>query len=317
MNDELKCADTFLRDNVTIVIHSCDAYEDLWEPFFTLLHRYWKDVPCRILLNTETKDYAFPGLEIECVHPSSLDVPYGQRLLEAVQRVKTKYVLPMLDDFFLRRPVNTAQILNILEWMEADKNIVYFDCDCIESLSPALEADRYPGYRRLPKGNAYILNMQAAIWRTERYVHYWRPNVTPWEWELNCNFGIPLWSRDKFYAVTRLGNGFLDYGFNPDGMGVFRGKWVMEDVVPLFQKEGITVDFSKRGAYDKNRAKKVVKGKIGLKEAIRDTIRCTSWRHVPGCILAYLRFRGELDYFYVLEKRIRQLYGIRRKIFGK
>lgn len=317
MNDALKSISHFLGENVTIVIHSCDAYDDLWEPFFTLLHRYWPDIPCRILLNTETKDYSFPGLEIECVHPSSPNVPYGQRLMEAVQKVKTKYVLPMLDDFFLRQPVHTEQIRDIINRMEADTDIVYFDCDFVDSLRPELEADRYPGYRRLPKGNAYLLNMQAAIWRTERYLHYWRPDVTPWEWELNCNYGIPLWSTDKFYAVTKPGNGFLDYGFNLDGMGVFRGKWVMEDVEPLFQKEGITVDFSKRGAYDKNRAKKVVKGKTGLKEAIRDTIRCTNRWHVLGCILVYLRFHGELDYFYVLEKRIRQLYGIRRKIFGK
>lgn len=308
---------SFLQENVTIVVHSCDSYADLWEPFFTLLHRYWKDVPCRILLNTETKDYAFPGLNIECVHPASPDVPYGQRLMEAVQKVKTKYVLPLLDDFFLRQPVDTVQIGNILAWMEADSDIVYFDCDCIASLRPEWEADRYPGYRRLPKGNAYILNMQAAIWRTERYLHYWRPDVTPWEWELNCNYGIPLFSRDKFYAAVEPGKGFLDYGFNLDGMGVFRGKWVMEDVVPLFQKEGITVDFSLRGAYEKQQAKKIVKGKIGLKESIRDTVRCTSRWHILGCILVYLRFRGELDYFYVLEKRIRQLYGIRRKIIGK
>ena len=34
-------------------------------------------------------------------------------------------------------------------------------------------------------------------------------------------------------------------------MGVFRGKWVMDDVQPLFEKEGIIVDFSKRGIYIK------------------------------------------------------------------
>ena len=57
--------------------------------------------------------------------------------------------------------------------------------------------------------------------------------------------------RDKFYCVTREDARFLDYGYHGgQWMGICHGQWVESDVVPLFEKEGIEVDFSKRGFID-------------------------------------------------------------------
>lgn len=32
--------DTSWQNRVTLLVNSCDAYADLWQPFFTLLKRY-------------------------------------------------------------------------------------------------------------------------------------------------------------------------------------------------------------------------------------------------------------------------------------
>ena len=53
--------DTSWQNRVTLLVNSCDAYADLWQPFFTLLKRYFVPLPAEILLNTETKDFAFDG----------------------------------------------------------------------------------------------------------------------------------------------------------------------------------------------------------------------------------------------------------------
>lgn len=44
-----------------------------------------------------------------------------------------------------------------------------------------------PGYRRLPAGNRYTLNLQAAVWRTAKFAAYWQHKVSPWDWEERCN----------------------------------------------------------------------------------------------------------------------------------
>lgn len=304
-----------LSEHVTLLVNSCDAYEDLWIPFFTLLKKYWNTESIQIILNTETKDFSFEGLEITCVHPPT-ETQYGARMLHALSQVKTKYVLPLLDDFFLRQPVNCERISEIIHWMEEDPDIVYFNCDR-NGVYANWEVNKYPGFRRYPPGNGYILSMQAAIWRTEQLMKYWRPNVSPWEWELLCNISTKKYPRDKFYTTLPEEDMFLDYGYDPAGMGVFRGKWVQHDVVPLFEKEGIHVDYSRRGFYDPAVSILTLPYKSDRKSRYSQIIRIFGLAEIPRYFLFGLRCRlcrllrksYTDDYFsYLTEKEHQRFY---------
>ncbi len=146
--------------------------------------------------------------------------------------------------------MDIARLADIVRWMDADRDIVYFNSDVTAAVCD-LEVDRYPGYRRLPAGNRYTLNLQAAVWRTAKFAAYWQHKVSPWDWEERCNVLTAAHPRDKFYCVTREDARFLDYGYHGgQWMGICHGQWVESDVVPLFEKEGIEVDFSKRGFID-------------------------------------------------------------------
>ena len=236
------------QKRVTLLVNTCDAYADLWGPFFTLLKRYFEPLKMRILLNTETKDFSFEGLQIEAVHSSAAS--YGERMRDALSHVDTEYVLLMLDDFFLHKPVRQDRLQQVVTWMDNDKDIVYFNCD-VTAAARDFEVNRYPGYRRLPAGNRYILNLQSAVWRTEKFRAYWQHDVSPWDWEERCNVLTAFQPRDKFYCVISEKDRFLEYGYTAgQWMGVCHGKWVEHDVVPLFQKERIEMDFSKRGFID-------------------------------------------------------------------
>ena len=202
----------------------------------------------RILLNTESKDFRFEGLNIECVHSSA--ATYGERMTDALRRVKTEYTLLMLDDFFLREPVKMDRLHDLVRWMDADRDIVNFSSDITEALYD-WEVDRYPGYRRLPVGNRYTLNMQAAVWRTDKFAEYWNHKVSPWDWEERCNVLTAAHPKDKFYCVLNEEARFLNYGYHKgQWMGICHGKWVEHDVVPFFAKEGIEIDYAKRGFVD-------------------------------------------------------------------
>lgn len=291
-----------LNKKLTILLSSCDAYEDLWVPFFTLLKKYWDPANIQILLNTESKEFSFPGLDIQCVHCPG-ETRYGKRMLNALKKVKTPYVLSMLDDFFLRSPVDETRIRQIIDWMEADKNIVYFSCDPNQTYAD-WEVDKYPGFRRIPPGNSYVLSLQAAIWRTDQFIKYWPPNVNPWEWEMVTNAKTFMHFNHKFYCLTASGFPFFDYGHYQLGdiWGVFRGKWVIEDVGPLFEKEGIKVDFSQRGIYVPGEKKQLTRAETS---EFKKVIRCLGWGDVPLFMLhcMFRRFRNlvkkpwEYDYF--------------------
>ena len=239
-----------LHDKVTVLVNSCDAYQDLWNPFFTLYKKYFTLENVRLILNTETENFSFDGLEIECIHPKHSDITYGERILNVLSQVNTPYVIILLDDFFIRKPIDVKKINQIIQWMDNDKSIVYFNCDVMNKSYIDYEVNKYKGFRRLAPGNDYILSLQAAIWRTDKLKKYWRYKVSAWEWEDYTNLTAALCNRDKFYVPLLPKYKFINYGNDCEIWGVYRGKWVKEDVVSLFQKEGISVDFSQRGFLD-------------------------------------------------------------------
>ena len=240
------------ENRLTILVNSCDAYEDLWIPFFTLLKKYGRIPNVPILLNTETKTFSMEGLEITCVH-AKVGSKYGERMRNALTQVKTEYVLMLLDDFFLRKPLDVTCIMRIMDWMDTDPHIVCFNSEPINCYV-SVESGKYPEYVRIPPANRYACNMQAAIWRTKSLMNYWRPNVSPWEWEEYCSLLTAKYSDDKLYCRTDSGENWIDYGHYTAGdlWAVVRGKWILADVKPLFERENITVDFSQRGCYLQN-----------------------------------------------------------------
>ena len=55
------------RCEFTVLVSSCDAYEDLWNPFFSIIKKEWPEVvDYPIVLNTESKAYTHDGLNIKC-----------------------------------------------------------------------------------------------------------------------------------------------------------------------------------------------------------------------------------------------------------
>lgn len=297
------------QQKLTVLVNSCDSYADLWEPFFTLLHRYWPEVTCEIVLNTESRDFFFKGLNLRIAHCNSKD--YGTRMLYALSTVRTEYTLLLLDDFFLREPVRQNCFEQIIQWMDADKNIGYFNTDVTEAIFD-YEVGKYPGYRRLPRGNRYTLNMQAAIWRTKVLKRYWRKGISPWDWEERCNVRTGNELKYKFYCALTPRDAFMEYGHKKGGWGVYHGKWYEEDVVPLFEKEKIEVDFSLRGFLREEDKKAYLESDVDRKSRYKRIYHCLGL----GYLLPYFTFcrRCNLyswlhrcavdeDYFHYLQRK--------------
>ena len=313
-----------LDKRITILVNSCDSYSDLWIPFFTLLKKYWDTEGISVLLNTETKDFKFEGLDIECVHCPN--APYGRRIRHALRTVRTKYVIIMLDDFFLRQPVDNEKVNQIVNWMENDKQIVYFNYS-----SPKQGYDLkspYENFTQILPGASYTLSLQLGIWRKEKLISYWLDNISPWEWEIYTDIK-PCWhKRDRFYHTSCPY--IFDYGFYNKGewMGVQRGKWVLEDVVPLFEREGIFVDYEKRNSQSTtvklfNNLQQPSKGRVHrlilkYKETIRllglegayhlffyhlDLLRCKLYgRTIDKDFYSYTRNKAREKYFATVQK---------------
>ncbi len=233
----------------TVVVCSCDAYADVWDPFFTLLKKYWPDNPFPIVLNTETKSYSYDGLDIQTfkLYEKEEKVAWSKRLMDHLRKIETKYVLILMEDFFLKDPVDTNLILQTMVWMNRDPEISCFDFYMTTHSKVKCE---YPGFMRRPRISQYKFNTEACIWNREHLLSYLREEEDPWVFEFVGNIRS-FWTSRKFY-VTADG---VRPNFNYNTAAVSRGKWNLDAVDQVFKDNGIIIDYSKRGYLSKEEAK--------------------------------------------------------------
>lgn len=244
------------EDNCTLVISSCDAYEDLWQPFFKILKEEWPELNLPILLNTESKKFKFPGFDIKCLSLAEQygNMRWGKRLKLTLRSIDTEYVLMMLDDFFLKDHVNQLQIQKCYEWMQNDKNIAVFYY--MPTRSKNKKSIQYKGYEQIPLFAPYRYNCQAALWRKRDLIQALRNFETPWEWEVYGTWRSHRKLFKKFYSLCPNEPEVIPYIYTIDdyswgGLALYRGKWYLPCVSPIFDKHEIKMDFYKRGTVDK------------------------------------------------------------------
>src|SRR5690348_12286619 len=110
---EARLEDAAARCSVLVI--SCDRYRDLWAPFFHQFHKYWPDCPFPVYLGANSASYHDP-----CVHmlQSGADESWSKNLKFFLSRIPTRYVLVLLEDFFLDGPVSNSSLLGQLQTLE-------------------------------------------------------------------------------------------------------------------------------------------------------------------------------------------------------
>lgn len=232
----------------TLLICTCDAYEDAWGPLFTLFRRYWPSLDAPIVLNTETKTYAFPGYTILCPqlykdHPNPAIAPWSRRLRETLtQAVTTDIVMIFLDDFYLRSPVNTERLdicLRLIEENPKVANVALFPCP-----PPFTPTADHSWLVKRNKSAPYLFNLQAGLWRRQRLLHFLRDHESPWYFE---RWGSIRGRRypDDFFGLKAEEERDLIFNYWPSMQGVSKGMWLPK-TSQLFEQEGIKLDLTIR-----------------------------------------------------------------------
>lgn len=234
----------------TILVNSCDAYEDLWEPFFLVLKDRWNLKNCDIVLNTETKSFEMDGLNIRTLNlgEENKDYQWGGRLIETLKHIETKYVLSLFDDFILEKDIIDDKIEQCIKWMEENEKIAVFYLMNIPQ--PNKKDITYEGFDLVPDNQDFRLNSAPAIWRKEKLMSYTKEVDSPWGWEY---FGSvrTFHTDDLFYCVSKDVEPIYYYSQELGG-AVHRGKWVKSVIEPVVMKYQLPLDLSKRGFEDEN-----------------------------------------------------------------
>lgn len=231
------------REMCSVIVNSCDKYEDAWYPFFELVKKYWKDCSFPFFLNTENKFYKHPGMDITTINyvPSIDKNTWGDRMLQCIDKIDTPFVILFLEDFFLQQPVDEQELDSCISMMEENENIVAIYFKQIEGYTNQYEFN--DKYYHMAENKRYKLNLQAGLWRTEILKQLISKDDSPWSLEeegcardTNPNH---IYLCSKCGTHTDMQNCVFPYltGRNT-GYGIWQGKWMWNND-KLFSSNGI------------------------------------------------------------------------------
>ena len=193
-----------------LCVSSLDEYADLWPPFFNLVSRHWPDCPFPIYLGVGTKKFEHPQVR---TIPSAPHTNWSDRAREHLAAVPNKYVLLMLDDWFLKRRVDTQAICHFLSLLEIyDGHMLRL----VPDPKPDHAIAGHPSLGMMGIGTPNRTNTHATIWRKEALLSILRAGETLWEFEVHGSIRSNAYSGGMF-SVWRPA---LHY----EGV-ISRGKW--------------------------------------------------------------------------------------------
>ena len=238
--------------NFTVLVNTSDGFEDCWDPFFKLFTLFWEEIGGSIILNTEFKNYTYPNLSIICakshIKEKSRKLTWSECLINALQQVETPLVLYVQEDYFFDQKVNHCLIEEMAARMLADNSIKYIGLTDSGNKPPFYKWGEDDRLVKVSHKSKYRISTQAALWRKETMLSYLKPHENGWMFEI---FGTQRAKKrnDLFLTLNRK---MYNYHTNPVisyiHTGIIKGKWHQE-IPNIFLKNGIEIDFSKRGFY--------------------------------------------------------------------
>ena len=232
-----------VNNQVSVLLSSCDAYEDAWYPFFRLFNKFW-NCPYKVYLNTETK--TCHEEKVITLNSVEKNKSWSMRLKYALKRIPSKYIIFFLEDFFLLDYVNQNEINRCIDIMERDKKIAVIDFEYCDRCN--YHKTEYCGYSERDLSSMYFLNCQTAIWRRKDLIRFLSPYESPWQFEIFGTERVKLYNK-RFLCSSGENITFLYNVDWNDGYGLHGGKWLKSNI-ELFEKNNICVDFSRMGFYD-------------------------------------------------------------------
>lgn len=227
-----------MNTKFTLLYNTCDHYESLWKGFFTLWKKYYPSFDAEVVINTETKTFSFGDYKI--VRPSFSDKKqtWSSRLYESLKLIRTPYVLLVLDDFYIKSPVDAKTLDFCIQQMDSDLSIKLFTFAWQPGNNkPCAFSDKFEKRARLAP---YRVNAQIGLWRVSYLKKIIKVRETPWDFELNGSFRSSILGGNLF-SLKKNAPLVFDYDW---GFLVVRGQ-LNKEVSDYFEKEeGIKFDSS-------------------------------------------------------------------------
>ena len=246
-----------METNITLLINSCDKYEDAWHPFFECLFHFAGELPYPIVLNTEKKQYSTDRYEIRCVNELPSRHPtWSKRLLHVLDTVETDYVFFLLEDYFLKDAFDRERLEIVRDYMDRHPDVALTDVGPHWAATPeeaarnrAEDSQMEDDFVERNKAS-FNITCTPGVWRVTALREILRPHEDVWDFEIYSGIRAKKLGWKVVRYVTRTPAIYeYDDQIWGSGMGITSGHWLPNNK-PFFESLGIEVNYDRLGIMD-------------------------------------------------------------------
>jgi len=164
------------EDRIAVFVASCDAYSDLWPPFFNLFDKYWPDCRFRKYLLCNEK---VPRLKDVIPLNIGTDVDWTSNVKKGLGGVEEEFVIFFVEDLFLTAKVDTGSLVQAVQVFQAlGGNSL--------KLVPTVQADRRCNefFGESSAGSPYRVSTVATVWRKSALLDILLEGENAWQFEV-------------------------------------------------------------------------------------------------------------------------------------
>lgn len=228
-----------INNEMAIIIPACDEYIDVLTQFIKYFKLFWKNCPFEIIIVTQSNLTSYNDVSSYISKPNA---QWLERVIEGLKHTRSKYILTMMEDAFISKPVKNSEILEILDFMRNNKVVYYRNPK--KTYKEIKNDDKYSkDYRwasKVKKNVSYSVSCFTDIWDRDELVRLLDAGL------------YSGWDIENYYLInsSRNATGYYE-GYASDIRNflnvievVNQGQWTYE--VKKFNKIGFPVDIGHR-----------------------------------------------------------------------
>ncbi len=226
------------NDQLAILVLSCDKNSNLWPPFFSFLRKFWIDCPYKIYLGTnflKTDEQNVSSIN------SNKSSNWSDELKIILDQISEKYVMIILEDYFIYKAVNTVWVKNAYSCLQ-NNNASFMMLACFpykyKSIWNYEILPEAPGYGEINRASEYLVNLQIGIWNKNILSELLVDGESPWQFELEAS---KRFANKNYRSLCIQGDRWKNYVHGPIVYlcGALTKSVVMREAIRLCKKENI------------------------------------------------------------------------------
>jgi len=217
---------------IVVLMVTCNKFKQVWDPFFTLFHRYWPDCPYHLAMVTDIGTHTGAGSVIA----RGWDESWASNLLNALRKLDVDRLIVFQEDFLLTAPVDTGMVRKLVRYSRDNDVGCLRLCPCPGPTGQW--KDEFLG--TIGSNDPYRVSLQLAIWDRLTLMDLIREGESAWDLESKGGERSRL-CRKPFLSLWRQPDDTPGGPIRYFITAVTRGVWE-RGALELLRCEGIPMD---------------------------------------------------------------------------